>query len=532
MKASGFMFILFLFSAIHADGQEYLFPLNHELNRSISSWIAADTSGFHSSVQPYTYYELKQIMPLDSVLNVNRPQSKFSNTWVGRKLFKEHLIQVNADDLLLSVDPVFNLQIGRETNNSRNTFVSTRGALVQGNYRDKFYFYTGFHENQARYPLYIDSTIRIYHVAPGQGVVKVLPNEEFDFSQATGGIGYTLNKHFDFLLANDKNFIGDGYRSLLLSDNSYSYPFLRINMTFWKFRYTVIYAVMQDLKSPYDPDVGFRKKYATFHNLDLNIGKKNNLTVGIFEAVIFKSHESRGYEVSYLNPMLFLRPVENSNGSPDNELLGSNIRWKINRHHVLYGQLMLDEFLIDEVRAGNGWWGNKQAFQLGYKSLDIFNVHQLHFQTEFNFCRPFTYSHRSTLQNYANHQQALADPLGTDFTESISFLSYRYKNWFAQVEVQYASMGRDTGLSNLGNDIFKDYLTRTNGDYGYRMYGGMKTTLSDVSGKIQYLLNPKTNFVIELGLQMREMKNSVSDQKTTFVTFGIRTALENYYFDY
>ena len=58
-----------------------------------------------------------------------------------------------------------------------------------------------------------------------RGKVKFLESETFDFSQAVGGPGYRLNEHFDFLLATDKNFLGDGYRSLLLSDNAYSYPF-------------------------------------------------------------------------------------------------------------------------------------------------------------------------------------------------------------------------------------------------------------------------------------------------------------------
>ena len=87
-------------------------------------------------------------------------------------------------------------------------------------------------------------------------------------------------------------------------------------------------------------------------NLDLNIGKKNKLTVSIFETVMWAPSASRGYELAYLNPVLFIRPVENSLGSPDNVLLGSNVRWKINQQNTLYGQVMLDELLLDEVRAG------------------------------------------------------------------------------------------------------------------------------------------------------------------------------------
>lgn len=531
MKISLRFFILLLFFANHLFAQEFLFPLNRDINTRIGAILNKDTSGLHTSIQPMIVPELNSIASLDTVLAADLKDYKFYKTWVGRKLRKEHFLAVDADDIKLSVDPVFNVQLGRDQKNDRNVYVNTRGVLVMGNMQDKFYFYSGFHENQARYLTYVDSLVRRDSIVPGQGKVKFLANESFDFSQATGGVGYRAGKHFDFLLANDKNFIGDGYRSLLLSDNTYSYPFLRIHMSFWKFRYSVYYMVLQNMRGGYDENIGYTKKYSTMHYLDVNIGKKNSLTVGIFEAVMWKPAASRGYELHYLNPIIFLRPVENSVGSPDNALLGTNIRWKLNSRNTLYAQLMLDELLLDEVRAGKGWWGNKQAFQLGYKSWNLFGLKQLNIQTEFNFVRPFTYAHRSNSQNYSNANQALAHPLGSDFVESVSFINYRWKNIFAEIKVQYAKMGRDTGSVNLGNDIFKPYDTRKN-EYGNRMFQGLSSTLNSIEFRLDYLVNPKTNFNIELGAAMRTLKNDRSNDQSLLVFFGLRTSLENYYFDF
>ncbi|HQV99139.1 MAG TPA: hypothetical protein PLI47_00150 [Bacteroidia bacterium] len=513
------------------SAQDVLFPLSRDMNTRIESFINADTTGFHSSVKPYLLPEMRKAVPVDSIFSPIVKDGKFTRTWVGRKLFKEHLLFVDEDDIVLSVDPVFNLQYGKEQQSSPSYFVNTRGLLVQGNVKDKFYFYTGFHENQARYVPYIDSTVHTTLVVPGQGIVKFNPEQVFDFSQSIGGIGYILNKHFDFLFAQDKNFIGDGYRSLLLSDNSYSYPFLRINMTFWKFRYTVLYTVYRDLQSAPDPNVGYLKKYNTVHNLDLNIGKKNKLTVSIFETVMWAPSASRGYELAYLNPVLFIRPVENSLGSPDNVLLGSNVRWKINQQNTLYGQVMLDELLLDEVRAGEGWWGNKQGFQLGYKSSNLFKVKNLNFQTEYNWVRPYTYQHRTSSQSYNQYNQALAHPLGANFSESVTFVNYRYKNLFAELKVQIATMGRDTADLNLGNDIFKSYETR-NSDYGHYMFDGLKSDLNTVDLRVNYLVNPKYNFVIEAGVIMRNFENVQQNDRSSFFYFGMRTSLENYYFDF
>lgn len=525
------LILFFILIKFPSQAQEYFYPLNRDMDTRIGVFINEDKSGFHTSMKPYTNAELKKIAPLDSIWQPILKPSKFYNTWVGRKLRKEHFINVDEDDILLSIDPVFNLQLGRDQKAKKNVYVNSRGLMVHGNVKDKFFFYTQFHENQARYLNYINNSINRYDVAPGQGKVKFLPDDSFDFSQATGGIAYTLNKHFDFLLASDKNFIGDGYRSLLLSDNAYSYPFLRINMAFWKFKYTVLYAVMQDLQTPHDPNVGYDKKYSTTHYLDINIGKKNKLSVGIFETVMFKQSASRGYELSYLNPMLFLRPVENSLDSPDNVLLGLNTRWKINSHNTIYSQIMLDEFLLSEVRAGNGWWGNKQGLQLGYKSSDIFSVKSLNFQTEFNFVRPFTYQHRSNGQNYTHHNQALAHPLGADFIESVTFLNYRWKNIFAEIKFQYAKMGQNIGALNLGNDIFQSYEKRAF-EYGNYMFNGLENKLNSFDFRIAYMVNPKTNFNIEIGTVMRKFSYSIGQNDSQLFYFGIRTSLENYYFDF
>lgn len=528
-KAQLLLFLLLSASAVHA--QEFVFPLNHDLNTRIGAALTADTTGFHSSCQPYSVIELEKVMDLSKQLDRPVGKSKCYSTGIGRKLFSEHLIDVDADELKLSIDPVFNLQVGQDRFARKNLFVNTRGVLVQGNYKSKFAFYSSFHENQARYVSYVDSFIRRYQVVPGQGRVKFMDQEVFDFSRSTGGIAYQLNRHFDFLLANDNLFIGEGYRSMLLSDNSHPIPFLRANMNFWKFRYSVIYTVMQDLQSTPDENTGYPKKYATFHYLDLNIGRKNRLTAGIFEAVVWKPAASRGYELHYLNPMLFLRPVENSLGSPDNALLGLNLRWKASPSSSVYGQVMLDEFLLDEVRGGRGWWGNKQAAQLGFKSYDVFHVKNLNVRTEFNLARPFTYTHRSNAQNYTNCNQALAHPLGTDFYEGLFFINYRHRNLFAELKLQYAQCGKDTAGQNLGNDLFLSYDTRPY-EYGYYLTTGLKSTLQSVGLRLNYLVNPKTNFVIETGVEARRYSNAIDFRRSDVVYFGIRTSLQNYYFDF
>jgi hypothetical protein len=530
-------FLLFCISlfvlSISARAQEYMFPLNRDMETRIEPYLNPDSGNFHTAMKPFTYGEIRAVAPVDSVFLPIGRNKKFSQTLVGRKLFKEHLIDINKDDIHLCIDPVFNFEGGKDQVNSVGGYTNTRGVLVQGSVNQKFFFWSGFTENRVQYIDYLDAFVSYSNVAPGQGRVKVAGVNTYDFSNARGGIAYTLNKHFDFVLAHDKHFIGDGYRSLLLSDNAYNYPYLRLNMTFWKFKYSAIYASMLDGVTSYDINTGFQRKFARFNYLDLNIGKKNRVSIGVFEAVISKPDPNRPFDFNYVNPVIFLRPVEYSVGSPDNELLGANVKIKINPNNILYGQLLLDEFVLKQVKAGNGWWGNKQGLQGGFKCFNIFKVKNLNLQSEINFVRPFTYQHHSNGTSYSYYNQPLAHPFGANFIESASFINYRWKNFFVEARILGSVIGTDRILENDGNNVYNDYNNHGS-EYGHRLLDGDRVTLIYNEFRINYLVNPKTNLNIELGVRGRSYKEKDFDYSTDsrFVYLGLRTSLENLYFDF
>jgi hypothetical protein len=222
--------------------------------------------------------------------------------------------------------------------------------------------------------------------------------------------------------------------------------------------------------------------------------------------------------------------VEASLDSPDNMMLGSNLRYKISNRLSAYGQLLLDEFKLDEIKAGDGWWGNKQAFQLGLKSHSL-GVKNLNLQAELNYVRPYTYQHRSTLQNYAHYNQALAHPMGANFIETIFLADYSIKRWYTSAKIVSAQIGLDSAGINYGQNIFRDYFTYQS-EYGNKTLQGLKTDFLYFELKAGYLVNPVYNFNIEVGIASREMKNDVFDDKAMMLTFGIRTALHNKYYDF
>ena len=522
-----FLFFLLYFSS-SVFAQDIYLPLSREFGNRYEPFLNRIDSDMHTSIKPYSTNEVKANSAFDSLNQSLVKDSKFTRTLIGRKLFKEHLFVVDKEDFKLNIDPAFDFQGGNESEKSVSTYTNTRGYYVTGSIGKQVSFQSSFYENQAVFPGFIKDAVSATGVVPGQGKTKSF-NKSYDYAMATGSVVYTPSKYFTFQFGNDKNFIGDGYRSLLLSDNAFSYPFLKVTTTIWKLKYMNLFTSFQDLTGGGTPDVGFKRKYGSFHYLDLNIGK--HVSVGFFEAVIWRGDTlNRGYDINYLNPVIFLRPVEFSVGSPDNVMIGLNIKAKIFSGHVVYGQLMLDEFKIDEVRSGKGWWANKQAFQLGYKGFNI-GIPNLGFQTEFNFVRPYTYQHRTTLQNYAHYNQALAHPLGANFTESVSILDYRFKDVLFSAKLQIARIGLDTAGINYGQNIFRDYLDFPN-LYGNKMYQGLDSDLFSADIRIGYMINPSYNMRIEAGLMVRELSNSMFVSKTNWITFGIKTGFMNKYYDF
>ncbi|MCO5264981.1 MAG: hypothetical protein M9948_03740 [Lentimicrobium sp.] len=490
------------------------------------------SSGTLHSVWPYT---ARDSATSRLYADIKPLQGRFPSTWVGRKLLSESLIKVNTNDFSLRLDPLVNFEAGRQTSRDRNTWVNTRGFRADGTIGRDFSFHTAFYESQAVFPTWVDSVSRQLAVVPGQAYYKPFQEGKgFDYAFAEGHINWAPSKYFNFRFGHGRNFIGDGYRSLFLSDAAFNYPYLMINTNIWHIQYTNLYTQFQDLSRPAGGGswTPWNKKYATMHHLSWNVTPWFN--VSFFEAIVWKAADStgqRGFDVNYLNPVIFYRPVEFSLGSPDNALLGGSVRFTIRKKYMLYAQLLLDEFKLEHVVKGDGWWANKHGFQLGAKAWDLFNVPHLFVQAEYNHVRPYTYAHNESLQNYGHYNQPLAHPQGANFREGNLLASYRLQRWQVGYKLVYCTYGADTAELNFGKDIYKSYYTYVN-EFGNEIGQGLKTTLIQHDLNVSWLVNPATNLQIRAGITARSLNNAVAGKSEMLVWFGLRSALFNQYYDW
>lgn len=474
------------------------------------------------------------MMVLDSLQSKFHVESDFTQKWVGRKLFNEHLLDVQKEDYRFIINPLFHGRLGRENNQDRVLWQNTRAIQAYAQLGEKLSFYTDFYENQAQLPEYLNQYARNRRVLPGIGIPKAFGEDQTakDFAYANGYLNYRANQYMNFQFGTGKHFIGHGYRSAFLSDYAFNYPYLRIDTEFWKIKYVNLFTQMKDIRRTVPETGTFANKYVTSHYLSIKANDK--LEFGLFETIIYQdSLGTRGYDIAYLNPFILYRPVEFALGSAGgNALLGAHMAIFPTKNLTLYGQLLLDELKVNEVLNRTGWWANKYTIQAGFKSYHTF-IPNLYVQSELNYARPYTYTHGTDSQNYGHYNEPLAHPLGANFIESISHIRYRYNRWFAETVFMYALQGRDFEDTNWGSDIYESYNTREQ-DFDNRPFQGNLTTILYSDTKLGYLFNPVTNLRIELGYTFRQATPEVETSKlqantTNLFYIGLVTRINNHY---
>lgn len=489
-----------------------------------------DTStSFHSGIKPFSSNEVNNIIFIDSISTQITTNSSLINL-----VFNKNLVSSEKENFKLYINPIINAGVGIEKTDSKNLSLNETafGLSVKSGFGKKWSVEMDFLADNSQYPLHIDYLLKLQNAGQGYGYTK---DQQAMYYQ--GNLTFTADDVFTFQAGVGKNFIGDGYRSLFLSDYANSYPYFKATATFWKIKYMALYTNFQDIRFGNGDYSDFHQKFSTIHYLSYNATKW--LNIGFFESIVFQAQEGnyyRGYELSYLNPIIFLRPVEYYQGSADNALMGGSLKIKIKKKNILYGQVLLDEFLLAEIKANNGWWANKYGYQIGLKSYNVFGINGLKIQLEYNTVRPFTYSYfenpssLNTLQNYGHYNSPLAHPLGANFKEVIGGISYHKKRWIFEAQSTYAKVGLDSNQFSLGQNIYQPYNNREK-DYGYITGGGINTTIMNNSFKVSFVLNPKMQTIIQLGVNNRRYKNDFVNESTNWFSFGIKTALINQYFD-
>lgn len=448
--------------------------------------------------------------------------------------FKTSFFAVNHKDLKLVVNPVLGFASGKS--NDDNIYRNTRGVDVRGSIGGKVGFYTFISENQFVYPDYYTQQVKTLNAIPGTGFIKRFGNNGYDFFNARGYITVQLNPFIHAQFGHDNNFFGNGYRSLIWSDFAKENLFLKLHTKVWRFNYVNIFSELTDYR--FDGTKHQQKKYSAFHYLNINVIPKK-LDIGVFENIVFARNDSNqvsGFELNYLNPIIFYRAAEHGLNSTDNSILGADLKWNFAKSFSFYSQIVLDEFHKDEIVNRTGSWVNKWAYQAGLKYLNAFGLPNLDVQIETNVVRPYVYTHFKTDQNWANYSQPMAHPLGANFNEVLGILRYQVTPKM-NVVLKYFHIlhGADSSLtgstSHFGGNIYADYYNRPKDD-GIAIGDGVQRKIDIIDFKFSYQIYPNILFDLRVVNRNENADAPLTSFNTNMVIIGVRMNIASQRFDF
>jgi hypothetical protein len=463
-----------------------------------------------------------------TILSISQTQYAHEKSW----------IDPNNNDINILKNDFQNYTDSTFLNYRKNLNFEFAPHLEYALENSKFYLKNGFQTNFfASYKYLIDVFVQYnagYINRANTIYESTLQAKSFFFNQISSNnfiyqdlrtrINWKPSKYFELQTGIDKNHIGEGDRSLLIGNQGVSNPFALMKFNFWKFEYISMHQIFREGKANH-----YIPKGNSSHLINFKWNKK--FSIGIFENVthvIKDTLYNRGFEVEYLNPLIFYRPQEYALGSADNVNIGLNFHYTF-KNSMIYGQFILDEFLLSELRARSRWQHNKYGGQIGFKKWTNFNQKELFFRTEFNIVRPFTYSHTSINTNFANQGLPVAHPLGANFIENYTELFTQLKHFNLSVWTQIYIKGNDAIGSNVSNggDIYQSYFNKPLGkDKGYTIGFGEKTYRFQYGMNISKLITKhQFNCYVEPRIVLE--KRHATIESNYFITFGIVSRLYN-----
>ena len=488
-----------------------------------------------------TFYRLEESTDNADPANDQDPRYQESKKPLLKYFYRTpaNFFQVDHEFFNLRLNPILHFKYGSDGGAEEPVFYNRRGVEIRGGIDDRIFFYSNILETQARFPQYVNDWISLNNAIPGTGFYKRYQSDFFgiqqgyDFLLAQGYVGFNVTPHVGIQLGHGQNFLGNGYRSLFLSDFSNNYFYLKFNTRVWKIHYQNIFAELsaEGIRDNAGSTL-LSKKYLAAHYLSYK--PVPNLRFGLFEAIVF--HRDNQFEWQYLNPVILYRTIEQGLDSPDNAFIGIDFSWNLLRRFQLYGQWIIDEFrFVEMVTDPNGWWGNKNGIQLGLKYIDMIGIDHLDGQIEYNSVRPYTYQHRDSLSNFTHYNQALAHPMGANFKEFLVRINYAITPQLVlSTRMIWTQKGEDEegdGNLNYGGDLLRTYRNR---NLNYGVENGQGIFFSQFLAGLDISYQVKHNIFLDLRYFHRNKDSDLDerDQKINYFEAGLRMNVSDRKYDF
>lgn len=339
---------------------------------------------------------------------------------------------------------------------------------------------------------------------PGRGYVKFL-GDAAEYDETNAHLAYSSGPVI-LSVGRGRPVWGRGERgTLALSGYGAPMNFLSFEAGFGRARFVFIAAELEQFPPiaqmyyPAQPSavadsVTVQKRFSA-HRLEVDI--TDDFSLGLYDMVIYGGR----WELSYLNPVMFLKGAEHANGDHDNAAIGADFRWIVHRGHSVYGELFVDD--ISTTKLGTDWYGNKLAGQIGSFLVEPFGLPDVDARIEYTRIQPWVYTHRYPINTYTSY----GDPLGYFLGPNSDDLSLEIRKRFGRrietvVSIDRRRHGANPPGVNVGGDI-ADGFSQDDSKKAEFLAGDVTRTTA-VSADISW--EPLWNLVCRAGYT-REIEN-------------------------
>ena len=427
-----------------------------------------------------------------------------------------YLFEVHEKNVNLYLSPVVNFQAGQDwlDEGGPTLYQNTRGIYVKGTLLKNFSFATTFVENQARFSKYENnfisshgefypnaSTVQQNGVVPGGGRTKPFKEGGYDYGYAIGSFLYKPIENIQIRAGNAPTFVGSGYRSLILSDNSYQAPSLDVKYTFlkkWSYgiRRTRCFNLIR--KTAFSTVEGYYQPKASSRHY-LNYQVNQNITLGLSENSIWSMGDTATTSPNglYYAPVPFIGLTQSTNHT----IYGFDASEVVGKKTKFYQQFVLSGFDVSQM-----------GFQLGVRFYDLLPNSML--QLEYNKVGGELYAADAPNMSYTHYNLPLAHPKGQGFDELVIRANVSVKRIYGESKTvcYWLKNYNERDLLPMDNESpsIDDLIIHQQFELGYR-------------------INPKINFCFFGRAVLR-----VSDIDITqmLIHIGLSTNLFNSYNDY
>ncbi|NLL28995.1 MAG: hypothetical protein GX259_09385 [Bacteroidales bacterium] len=454
------------------------------------------------------------------------PEAKTS--LLKRKLFFEHLLILKDENFNIKIDPVFDFRLGKEGENS--IYNNTRGFIINGKVAKNFFIRSEFYETQARLPQFASEWVDTMGFVPGMIRAKQFGNNGYDYGVVFGQIMWQPVKNYGLRFGYDRFHVGQGYRSMILSDASQAYPFLMNSFAYKKWSLSHSIAILRN--PDFNNRLGVRRselgvyqpKWFSFTNFTYKVSEWLNL--GLAESIVFMPQDSIGkrfYPLSLL-PLPLAKTIAVESKGKHHAITSLQIDASFLKFFKAYSQIVFDKFELKNLEYQQGFEG---AFQIGLQGC--FGESTMVF-SEFNVATNNAYTSNNKFTAFTNSDQPLAHPTGQQFREIIVGANWRYKRFVSNFifSALYASALPITD-NCLRADNYSDLLIK-----GFYSPAYSPDHAIHLQFTTSYIINPATNFNVFARLCYRKYDSvfQLVPKNTILYEFGIRHSIRKQYYDF